>query len=349
MEKFNVIAKILSAAAVSMLIIFFAGCSENNSKDKQTVKEDLVPVQTAKVERKSLSQSKTLNGTLEGEEQSIIVAKISERITSINVRVNDYVKKGDVLIQLDKTGPSSNYLQTSAAFENTKKDFERMKALFEAGAVAEQQLDQAKTAYEVAKANFNASESTVNLTSPISGIITELNVNVGDWVTPGTHLAVVANTNSMIIKFSVSETEMQKLKIGDQVKIYSESAIDREVTGRITEISRSASLDSRSFQVKAKFQNSKNSFFKPGMFVNVDVVLELQENILVVPTSALTISNNETVVYVINNNTAHPVNVETGINNEKYTEIISGLKEGQAIVTLGMNNLEDSTKVTIVN
>ena len=246
--------KLLSALLLAVLIIFIAGCSENNPEEKKNVKEELVPVETAKVERGMITQSKTLSGTIEGVEQSLIVAKIAARITGINVRVSEYVKKGQVIIQLDKTGPSSNYLQTSAAFENAKKDYARMQSLFEAGAIAEQMLDQAKTAYEVAKANYEAAEGTVNLTSPISGTITELNNNVGDWVTPGSKLAVVANLSSMIIKFSVSETEMQKLKLGDKLKVYSESNSEDKVTATITEISRSASIDSRSFQVKAKFQ-----------------------------------------------------------------------------------------------
>ncbi len=307
-----------------------------------------ISVNAAIVKKGSISQEKTFSGTLEGIEQASIIAKISERITDIKHKVNDYVKSGDVIFELDKSGSMSSYLQTQAAFVNAQKDYERMKALIEEGAVSQQRVDQAKTAYDVAKANFDAAKSTVELSTPINGIVTDIKYNVGDWVTPGSELGIVANINEMVIKFYVSEVEMQKIKIGEKVKIYSEFDKKNSVEGKVYEISRSASSDARAFQVKAKFQNSKNLWFKPGMFVSADVELNSLNDILTIPTSAITFSNDKDIVYVIKNNQAFPVEIKTGISNQNTTEVTSGLNEGDTIVTMGMNNLQDSSKVSIV-
>ena len=101
-------------------------------------------------------------------------------------------------------------------------------------------------------------------------------------------------------------------------------------------------------RLKQSFNNTKDLFYKPGMFANVDVVLESQQNVLIIPSAAITVVNDETIIYKLNGNVSHPVKVKTGISNIKNTEILTGLNEGEIIVTLGMNNLDDSTKVTIV-
>ncbi|MBZ0199939.1 MAG: efflux RND transporter periplasmic adaptor subunit [Ignavibacteriaceae bacterium] len=348
MNKQRNLIRISGIVLLSLFLLLQIGCGKTTGENSKKEEVKVIPINVVKVKRETISQEKTFSGTLEGVEQSDIVAKISERITKINLKVNESVKNGKVIIQLDKTGPSSSYLQTQVNYINAKKDFERMDALYKGGAISQQQLDQAKASYEISKANFEAAASTVELSSPISGIITDIKYNVGDWVTPGNKLAVVANIKSMIIKLFVSETEMQMLKMGDKITIYSEREIAKAVTGRIVEISRSASSDARSFQVKASFNNTKDLFYKPGMFVNADVTLDSKKDVIVVPTEAIITSNQRNVVFRISDNRSFETEVKTGLNDENYTEILSGLNEGDTIAILGMNNLKDSTKISIV-
>ncbi len=340
----KIIIEYTAIAAIAMLIA--GGCG--GKPEQKSAVEEAVPVEVTKVEKQTISENKTYSGTLEGVEQASIVSKIAERIIDIKAQVNSYVKKGQVLIQLDRSGATSNFLQAQANYENAKKNYERMKALYDDGAISQQQLDQAQTAYEVAKANFDASEGTVDLESPINGMVTDLSVNTGDWVTPGMQLATVADIQQMILKFYVTEGEVAKLDLNDTVKIYSEFNKERAVTGKISEISRSASSEARSFQVKAKFKNTKDNWYKPGMFVNVEITLASQQNVLVVPTQAVIFENSKNTVYKIVDKKAIPVDVKIGLTNENITEITGGLKEGDTVVTAGMNNLSDSTTVSII-
>ena len=333
----------------SLLLIISVSCGKNSNDQPKGEDKQTVPVKVTVVEKNNISQEKTFSGALEGVQQTSIVAKISERVVSTNFSVNSYVKKGQVIVQLDKTGPSSNYLQTKANFENVARDYERMKALLDEGAISQQILDQTKTAYEVSNANFEASKSLVELTAPINGILTDLKVNPGDWVAPGSELAVIANIYEMIINFYINERELQKLKIGDPVNIYSEFDNNKSVMGKIAEISRSADSDTRSFQVKAKFKNLFNHWYKPGMYVNVSVVLESQKDVLIIPAQSVISNNNINTVYVIRENKAMPLNINTGLSTDKYVVVLSGLNAGDTVVTVGMNNLKENSQVTIVN
>jgi membrane fusion protein, multidrug efflux system len=345
-------SKKAAAVILALGLVFVTGCKNKQNEEllkKNEAINQSVPVQVIQVGKKSLSDVRTYSGSLEGVEQANIVAKIGERVTAINAQVDQYVKEGQVIIKLDETGPSSQYLQAKANYDNAEKNLQRMKALLSAGAISQQQLDQTQTSYDVAKANFDAAKSTVFLTAPLNGVLTNINVNEGDWVNPGMTLATVAKIDEMIIKFYVNENEIGDLKVGNKVNVYSEFNSSIKVKGTITEVSRSASSDSRSFQVKAKFVNTKDHFFKPGMFVKINTVLSTTNDVIAIPNDAIMHTGDQDYVFVVNNGKSFQKNIKEGMTDNNYTEILSGLNVGDTLVEVGMNDLSNGTKVTIAN
>ena len=335
-----------------LILLLIAGCSNKKAEEKLQENEVLnqtVPVNVTVVRQQSLSEDKTYSGSLEGIEQSNIVSKIAERIVKINKQVDSYVNQGETVIELDKTGPSSQFLQAQANFVNSEKSLKRMQALLDAGAVSQQQLDQAQTVYDIAKANFEAAKSTVVLTSPISGVITNINVNEGDWVNPGMEMATIAKIDRMIIKFFVNENEIQDLRQGDKVTVWSESKPDLKIRGTITEISKSASSDSRTFQVKAEFPNTKDRWFKPGMFVKAKATLATKKDVVVVPNESIIHIDNKEVVYIIKNGKAVEKDIKTGMTNGNFSEVMNGMNAGDSLITAGMENITANSILKITN
>lgn len=321
---------------------------ETNSVDKTTY-VDTISVEAQSVETKELALSKTFSGTLEGEEQANIFAKIPERIMKIKAKVGDYVKAGSVIFELDKEGASSQFYQAQAAYLNAEKNFERMQNLLKEGAVSQQAFDGVQTQYEVAKANFDAARSTVEITSPISGAVTAINVNIGDLATPQLPMATVANIGRMKAKFNVGESDLQSFYVGQSANIYSELNPDVIQTGKIFQLSKSANIQSRTFEMQAIFSNAQDKWFKPGMFCRVIVNMKSKKDALVIPLAAIVKANNGDGVYLINEDKAFYKSITSGITDGKYVEVISGLKAGDKIVTLGMNNLKDGTVIVISN
>ncbi len=162
---------------VSASFFIYTGCGKNDKQNNNIELNEIIPVSITTAQKRDISNKRTYSGSLEGIKQSNIVAKISERIVSINAAVGQYVKAGEIVVTFDKTGPSSQYIQAKANYENLQRELDRMNALYKDGAVAKQAVDQAQTAYEVAKANYDASKNAVELVSPISGKITAINVN----------------------------------------------------------------------------------------------------------------------------------------------------------------------------
>ncbi len=344
--------KVLVLSGLIFSVAIIQSCGKKAQENPQTDKTkftDTISVEAAKVESRELSLSKSFSGTLEGEEQANIISKIPERIMQINVKVGDYVSAGKVLFVLDKGGASSQFYQAQAAYLNAQKNFERMQNLLKEGAVSQQAFDGTQTQYDVAKANFEAAKSTVEITSPLSGVVTAINVNIGDIANPAIVLATVANIGKMKAKFNVGESDVPGFYVGQPVQIFSEIKPDVIQAGKIFQLSKSANIQSRTFEIQAMFSNTQDRWFKPGMFCRVNVDMKLNKNTLAIPISAVVSDNNNVGVFLINDNKAYFKNITSGSNDGKYVEVTSGLKVGDKIVTLGMNNLKDGTVVIVSN
>jgi RND family efflux transporter MFP subunit len=340
----------LAGVVLSILIIQSCGekAQENSSADK-TEYTDTVSVEAEKVQSRELTFVKTFSGTLEGEEQANIISKIPERIMEIRVKVDEYVTAGTVIFELDKGGASSQFYQAQAVFLNAQKDLDRMNNLFSEGAVSRQALDQTQTGFDVAKANFDAARSTVEITSPLSGIVTAINVNIGDLANPQMPMATVANIGRMKAKFNVGESDVPGFYVGQPAEIYSEMKPDVIQAGKIFQLSKSANIQSRTFEMQAMFSNTHDRWFKPGMFCRVKVNMKIKKDALAIPLSSIVKGNNIDGVYLINEDKAYFKPITLGMTDGKFVEVTSGIKVGDKIVTLGMSNLKNGTVVIVSN
>jgi len=344
-----------AVAAVPLFVVsvLVAGCAspkkqQSRAEENSTASSaNIVPIEVAVVEQKPLSITKTFSGTLEGEEQANIVAKISERITGISVRVGESVRSGQVILTLDKSGTSSQYYQAEAAFRNAQKTLERMKSLYAEGAISLQALDETQTGYDVAKANFDAARSAVELTTPLAGVVTAINVNTGDLADPGSILATVANVSRMRVIFDINEAEVPTISVGQKMQIHSDMRPDVVAEGRVTQLSKSADVRSRSFEIRAMFPNTPDKWFKPGMFCKIDVPMATRANALVIPSAAVQSDGTASSVFLVRGGRAFQRAVQMGVADVDNTEILRGLSAGDTVATIGTNNLRDSSFVRV--
>lgn len=336
----------VAAAALCMLIV--SGCGSGKKEDATASRTvGAIPVQTSPAVRANLAVTKVFSASLEGEEQANVVAKISERITEINAHVGENVAAGKVVIGLEKSGASSQYFQAEAGYKNAEKTLQRMKSLYAEGAISLQQLDGTQTAYDVSKANFDAARSTVELTTPIAGVMTALNVSIGDLTMPGAVLATIANVNRMKAVFSINEADASDIRIGQKVFVYTESKSDTRAEGKVVQVSRSADVRSRTFEIKVLLSNSKDGWFKPGMYCKVAVQLTPRANVITAPNSSIVSDGVNSYIYIVREKRALRRAIATGVTDGDRTEIASGIAEGDLIVTVGATNVKDSSDVVV--
>ncbi|MFQ6094369.1 MAG: efflux RND transporter periplasmic adaptor subunit [bacterium] len=313
----------------------------------QIQKEVGVPVDVVVVEKQDLRVTRQFTGTVEGILQSYVNPKISEKIVKVNAKEGDYVKMGQVIAELDQGSVNARYQQSRSAYENAKKDYQRMQALREAGAISDQTLDQVKTSYEVAKANFEAAASLLDLTAPISGVLTSLGVDIGDITVPGEPIATIAQIDRVKVVLQVSEIMVGQLKIGQEATISIDADPGHQIHGTVTRIALSADPKTRNFEVQVEADNPQ-LLLKPGNFATVEIAISSKKQALAIPKDALTEREGNTIVYVVDAEGKAEIRpVEKGISNGILTEILDGLAEGDRVIVNGFNDLLGGEKVKV--
>lgn len=340
----NTLKNILILVAILSAALILASCS---SKEQAVQIERTVAVKTMVVSSSNQDMILTYTGSLEGEKQAVLYAKLAEAVEQVHVREGQGVAVDETLVSLDKNGPSARYTEAQSLYLNAEKNFKRMEYLYKEGAVAESQYDAAKTQYEVAKAGFDGVLRLVDIRTPIAGVVTSVKVSPGDFVQLGQQLATVSTTKMLRIKFGVNTNDISYVTKGSHVTISAEMSSDT-AGGTIVSLASAADPATRTFQVEALINNDGGNFM-PGMFVKVHILREKLNNIIAVPRDAILTLDDKPTVFVVTNGTVHSRVVSLGADLDGVVVVSTGLNPGDTVVTLGQNYLDDGFKVKITS
>ncbi len=330
----------LSTLAAAVLLV---SCANDDAVEQQGPKA--LRVKATVLQRSSHTITRSFTGTLEGEKQADIYARIAEAVEQVRVHEGQRVAEGQVILQLDKSGPTSNYRNAESLYRNAEKNHQKMEYLYKEGAVSESQYDAARTEYEVTKTSFEAAAQLVEVRSPITGVVTSLDVAVGDYLRLGQKLATIASLDRLRVTFGVNARDVAGIKEGDTV-IVSCSAVAASVPGLVTSVARSADPETRAFDVEVRLDNNQSSLH-PGMFVRVSIILDRFEDVIVVPHAAVVELDNKQTAFVVNGDLAHKRIVTVAAEIEAGVVISEGLQAGDTLVTLGQIYLDDGFTVEI--
>lgn len=312
-------------------------------------------VETAEVTRMNIKSSISATGVISPVNSVEVSPKITARISTVAVKENDRVEKGQVVATLDGKDYAAKKDQAQYKLTNAQLKYERAKALYEAGAGSKQDLDNARFEYDTAASSLSEAESDVAetvITAPMSGVV------VGEPKTPGT-MAVqgnssptvimrIADTGTKQIIAKVDETDIGKIKVGQDATFTVDSYTNKTFTAHVSKISQtdttyswdttnttsSASASSASviYYYVTLDVDDPNDDLRLGMTARVDISTSQKENALVVPIAALKTNNSGSYVVVVHDDgSTENVMVQTGIYSDDYVEITSGLSVGDKV------------------
>lgn len=302
-----------------------------------------IPVEVTAVQTGPLVVSREYTGTIRGIRSATIRARTGDEIVEIPVRVGQRVASGDVLIRQSQEGSMASVRQAEAAHDQASRSVERLRPLMEQGAISEQDWDNASTALSVAEANLAAAMRAVDLTSPISGVVTDIIETRGTVPSPGDPLVRVSDLSRIQVLIQVSTSQSRELAVGQQAMLP-----DYQITGQVTRIALQADPETRLLEVEITFPSSAGSTGRnvvPGGLVTASVVIGERESALLVPRDAM----NEGAVWVIDNaGIASLRPVTTGLAAADLVEILDGVTEGERVVIAGASLLSDGALARIV-
>ena len=334
--------------ALILLAFFMLSCSGKKEEGPQSLeqiqKEQGIPVVVKPVVAQRFEKSLSFFGTFRGERETIVGAMIGGRVQKINYKPGDKVQKDAVVIEFPEDSPGAQFRQAKSAYELSKKTYERMKALFEKGEIAQAQFDGARTKYLVDKSNYETMKDLLKLDAPYSGTITEVMVHEGDNVKSKTPLFAIAKLNKMKIRVWISDAERQQIKPGMKALATVEG---RTFTGKVQEISIGVNPMKQAFYADLIFDKS-NGEILPGTTADVKIITYEDDHAIVLPIHLLRSKDGRKFVFLARDGHAKEQPVTISNDNGVYFEISSGLKEGDPLIIKGYARLADGVKIKVV-
>lgn len=339
----NLIKKALFAAAV--LSVAACGNSGESKSAKQTAEVETPKVQVATAVVRDVDQTEVYTSTVQAFVKNNIAPQSGGRISKIYVEVGDFVKKGQVVAEMDKTQLAQIELQ----MKNNEIEYNRLKGLFDAGGLSQSDLDAIEMAYKVSKTNYeNLLENSV-LVSPIDGVISARNYDAGDMYTMSQPLYTVEQIVPVKMLVAISEVDYTKVKKGDSVSIVADAIPGKTFAGKVNRIYPTIDPMTRTFTAEVVVDNNYKTL-RPGMFVRATVNFGTRQSVIIPDIAVVKQSGSgDRFVYVVeSDNTVSfkPVKLGRRINNE--FEVLEGLEEGETVVTGGQVKLKAGVKVEVV-
>ena len=332
---------------IAGVVVMTAGCGSNTKKAEaqpQAVVEAAPTVAVVQVSKREVPQIATYTSTVQPYVKNNIVPQAGGRITKINVEIGDFVKEGQVLAEIDK----AQLQQAQLSLKNQEVELARLKSLYEAGGLSKSDLDAIELQYNVTKTQVeNLLENTV-LRSPINGVVTARNYDVGDMCSMSAPIFTVEQIVPVKLLVGISESDYSKVKKGDSVEIKADAVPDKTFYGKINRIYPTIDPATRTFTVEVVVQNNYRTL-RPGMFVRATVNFGTNNNV-VIPDVAVVKQqgSGERFVYVLNQDGAVTYQkVVLGVRMGAEYEVLEGLEDGATIVTGGQIRLKDGIKVTV--
>ena len=268
----------------------------------------------------------------------------------ILVEEGGYVKAGQVLAKLDDEKLAVQLAQAEANMKKLENDFRRNEELFNKKLVSAEVYQRAKFEYESQKAAFEMTKldhDYASIRAPISGVVAERMIKVGNMVLPNTPTFRITDFDPLLAVLHVPEREMSKLRVGQPASLTVDAISGADFTGRIARVSPVVDPTTGTIKVTVEVRDPSRQL-KAGMFGRVNVVHDMHTNALLVPKGAVMAEDAESAVFVVQDSVAYRKLVKTGYVNGANIEILSGLQAGDKIVTTGQGSLKDSSKVEIV-
>ena len=313
-------------------------------------------VETVAVQRMDIKSTVEATGTIRPVDSVEVSSKITARINSVLVKENDTVTAGQVVATLDGKDYEAKRDQAQYRVTNTRAKYNRMSYLESIGAKSKSDLEDAEYNYDTAQstleeANSDASETII--TAPISGVVVGEPKTAGTMAVQGsdnpTVIMRIADLSKKQIKAKVDETDIGNIRIGQEATFTVDAFTDKKFTARVSKISQtdvtnswdtSSSTSSASSSTSVIYYyvtldvDDPENLLLPAMTARVVINTADRNDALVVPLSTLKTDAAGSYVLVLQEDgTQETRYVETGIYSDEYVEILSGLSEGERVVS----------------
>jgi HlyD family secretion protein len=327
-----------------------------------------IPVRTTLVARGIIDSTVTNSkaGTIRARQRAHLSTEIGGRIVEISHREGDVVTKGELLLLLNDStlraqenqaleairAADAHHQEMCITRDKARREYNRKRQLAAQNIVSEDLLDQLQHVYQAAGAGCDAADAErqqvrasragaaadldkVSIYAPFAGVIAEVDAEVGEWVTPSAAGIIdLINRESLYVSAPMDEIDSGRIELGLPVRVAVDSRPDETFLGKVTRVAPyvlDIEAQNRTVEIEVELDDLEiSSSLLPGTSADVEVILQTLEDTPRIPTTAL-FKNDR--VFVVEDDVLAEREVETGLRNWDYVEIVAGLEEGEVVVT----------------
>ncbi|MBN2408951.1 MAG: efflux RND transporter periplasmic adaptor subunit [Candidatus Aminicenantes bacterium] len=325
---------------------------------------DAYPVSVGKVLRKNLNSYLVLNGIVEPERKVEVFSRLPAYVKQIVKEEGAYVRESDVLALLDDTEIRISYEQAKIELEQARLSLEeaeqnyiRNKELIAKELISEQEYQTQEAQYKQRQLDHqNRLENFKNLELQLSyakiralseGYITERLIEVGSRVTANQQVYTIEDFRPLLVRVYVPTSDAIKLEENMRAEVTTEVLKGHVFTGEVKLINPRIDVQTGTVKVTVEVYD-ETLRLKPGMFVEVRIVIGQKENVLVIPRKAVLYKQNKTYAFILNGGRVTQREIVLGLTEEDDVEVSDGLTEGDIIVTVGVDGLKDGQRVDVI-
>lgn len=358
---------IIGFLLVLVLLTYFR--VRENSKEAARRPAAILTVEVSTPQRSQIVRSLYFTGDILPIQQATIFSKVSGNLEKVLVDIGDYVKQGQLLALIDTTIYAQNarqaqgiHMQAQATLQNARMNFERNESLLGQNLIAKQDLDNARTAYEIAQAQVEGAQASYRNTltqlsyckvsAPFSGYITKRFLDAGAYVSASagassSTIFTIMDIDKVKILVNVLEKDIPALERIREAVVKTDVYLNRAFNARIQRISQAIDVATRTMPIEVDIENRQH-LLKPGMFANINLVLQKKENALVLPSQVILKDDSGSYVFTVSQDSvAHKRYIELGIQQDNLYETLSGLSDIENVVFVGQTLIRDGNKVRI--
>lgn len=322
---------------------------------KEKAFQRVISVQTATVKLAEFTDSIEAIGTVRANEQVFITSKHSDLVDEISFTDGQIVNKGDVLVRLNNQEELAKVSELKANLSESMAQFKRFQELLNNKATSKSLVDQQEAKTKAIAAQLQSARTKLDdltIKAPFAGVLGFREISVGAYIDAGSVITSLDDLSVIKIDFTVPERFLTTIKVGQTITAFSSAYKNQQFVGSISSIDSRVNPTTRSLKVRAKIVN-KALKLRPGMLLNLTLVRQ-QETVIQVPESTIIPVEDDHFVFVVvdgaeTQKIAKRKTITIGRRQRGVVEVLSGIEQGEHVVTQGTLKLRDGAVVSVIN
>ena len=337
-----------------MIALALTGCGSKNKKtaaqlqQSGAVKQPPLQVEGFIVQSQTLDEVIEVPGSLMAFETTEIHPEVSGRVVQLNVKEGGFVGKGALLAKLYDEDLQAQLHKLEVQLAIAKTTEERQAKLLKIQGISQQDYDLSLLNENNIKADMEIIRTTVSKTqirAPFSGKLGLKNISPGAYITPATAITTISEVNQLKLQFTVPEKYSSRIKNGQDIDFTIEGST-KTYSAKVAATEVFIEEDTRSLSVRAVVK-SEDKFLTPGAFAKVKIELGKNEKALMIPSEAIVPQGRKKQIFLFKNGKALTSDILTGVRDSANVQVLSGLNQGDTVITTGVLFLRSGNDVTI--